>query len=307
MNELEKRSKVHRKKQKGLSPFCSLDAGNVEHNISMFNSMSNPAESPSTNPCGPMAESVMDRYIYFENIDLLDKDLESCISNKYESKYMVKPTINRIDPQPYNEEDMEQSFIVSSSEGSFWVVVHCNREEAKHINPMLNEDYSNDETVELFYDDLNIETTIASSSPYFDSSFGNWLPGDYDYVDKTIEYVYEVSVDDVKEVLADYVENEIGKEAADKYDFDGWNDFVDDYLDKHFDDMLDKYMDKVLGHFREFAKRNAEENYLNESFDDLEDGEKVFMEEYNMDTKVEYKKEPRMGDYFKQMDSEDDQ
>jgi len=32
------------------------DAGDVEHNVAMFNTMNNPSESPSTNPNGPMAE-----------------------------------------------------------------------------------------------------------------------------------------------------------------------------------------------------------------------------------------------------------
>ena len=58
-NELEQRAKKHAKRSKGMSPFCSLnpDAGNVEHNIAMFNHANTPADGPSTNPCGPMAES----------------------------------------------------------------------------------------------------------------------------------------------------------------------------------------------------------------------------------------------------------
>ena len=39
MNELEKRAKRHRKKQKGMSPFINKDAGNVEYNMAMFNKM----------------------------------------------------------------------------------------------------------------------------------------------------------------------------------------------------------------------------------------------------------------------------
>ncbi|MBO7730926.1 MAG: DUF3293 domain-containing protein [Methanobrevibacter sp.] len=39
MNELEKRAKEHKKKQKGLSPFTKPNAGNVEHNINTFNHM----------------------------------------------------------------------------------------------------------------------------------------------------------------------------------------------------------------------------------------------------------------------------
>lgn len=45
----------HKKKKKGLSPFCKLDAGNVELNQEIFNSHSSPAEGPNVNPNGPMA------------------------------------------------------------------------------------------------------------------------------------------------------------------------------------------------------------------------------------------------------------
>ena len=46
-NELKKRAKYHKKMQKGLSAYCFLnpDAGNVEHNIEMFNQMTSPVES----------------------------------------------------------------------------------------------------------------------------------------------------------------------------------------------------------------------------------------------------------------------
>ena len=59
-DELLDRAKKHKKNNKGLSFDCTLnpDAGNVEHNVAMFNHMNTPADSPSVNPCGPMAEDV---------------------------------------------------------------------------------------------------------------------------------------------------------------------------------------------------------------------------------------------------------
>lgn len=53
------------------------DAGNVEHNVAMFNHMNNPAESPSTNPNGPMAESLYSK----EEIDLEYNNLEFSIGD----------------------------------------------------------------------------------------------------------------------------------------------------------------------------------------------------------------------------------
>ena len=53
--------KKHKKKQKGLPALSTLntDAGNVEHNISMFNKMNSATESPNTNPVsGPFGGDV---------------------------------------------------------------------------------------------------------------------------------------------------------------------------------------------------------------------------------------------------------
>lgn len=54
------------KKQKRKNKMhINKNAGNVEYNVAMFNHMNNPAESPSTNPCGPMAESVGTKWVNF--------------------------------------------------------------------------------------------------------------------------------------------------------------------------------------------------------------------------------------------------
>ena len=58
MNELEQRAQKHKRKRKGLTGTLNPDAGNVEHNVAMFNHMSTPTGGPSTNPCGPMAEEL---------------------------------------------------------------------------------------------------------------------------------------------------------------------------------------------------------------------------------------------------------
>lgn len=47
---------LKRKKKKSINQ--KLDAGNVPYNNAMFNAMNNSTESPSTNPTGPMGESV---------------------------------------------------------------------------------------------------------------------------------------------------------------------------------------------------------------------------------------------------------
>lgn len=61
MNELEKRAEAHKKKNKGLSRYCYLNpnAGNVEHNVDMFNKMNSPTDGPTNNPIsGPFGGDV---------------------------------------------------------------------------------------------------------------------------------------------------------------------------------------------------------------------------------------------------------
>lgn len=54
-------AKKHRRKQKGLPALSKLNtnAGNVEHNVSMFNHMNTPTGGPTNNPVsGPFGENV---------------------------------------------------------------------------------------------------------------------------------------------------------------------------------------------------------------------------------------------------------
>ena len=77
-NELEKRAKFNRKHNKGLGWFVNPDAGDVEYNNAFFDAAMNAAESPSTNPTGPMAENIEE-----ENMKLIK-----------ESKQVVKETFD---------------------------------------------------------------------------------------------------------------------------------------------------------------------------------------------------------------------
>lgn len=70
-NELKERAKRHRKKQKGLPALSKIgNAGNVEHNINMFNHMMTPNGGPSNNPIsGPMGGDVSAPVACCESLD----------------------------------------------------------------------------------------------------------------------------------------------------------------------------------------------------------------------------------------------
>ena len=56
---------INEAKKKNKSVHLNKDAGNVEHNVAAFNHAMNASESPSTNPCGPMGESVGTKWVNF--------------------------------------------------------------------------------------------------------------------------------------------------------------------------------------------------------------------------------------------------
>lgn len=92
-NELEKRAKYHRKRQKGLSPFCYLNpnAGNVEKGIEVFNSSAN-TEAAS------LGEAIMDethRFSYKGPIYKFlgdNKDRYRYVGETGETYYTVAPS-----------------------------------------------------------------------------------------------------------------------------------------------------------------------------------------------------------------------
>lgn len=118
-NELETRSKKHKKNNKGLSFYCTLnpDAGDVEHNVAMFNHMNTPAESPSVNPCGPMAEDInlREESIMSSQIELNYDDLEVTIVTRPQRPSSYHFEYDRDEAQTV-EEKIDYEFVVAKSE-----------------------------------------------------------------------------------------------------------------------------------------------------------------------------------------------
>lgn len=117
-DELQDRAKKHKKNNKGLSFYCTLnpDAGNVEHNVAMFNHMNTPADSPSVNPCGPMAENVnLREERTMDQIDLHYDDLKVTvvISPQRPSSYQFE--YDRDEAQTA-EKNIEHDYTVPKSE-----------------------------------------------------------------------------------------------------------------------------------------------------------------------------------------------
>ena len=184
-NDWLKLVKQHKKKQKGLPALSTLntDAGNVEHNVEMFNHMQ-PSECVPVSPIsGSMAEGL-------SNVD---------------------------------EEEM----------------------------------------ITLEYRKLPVEYAKFLGL-YYDPNYGGMCNDNYDYYSDKVDFEYEVSKEDVLEVLGDDfgVQTEYWLEdmTADEYDA---------VLKDKFDEILSKYMHVVKEHFYEDALEAATDKFEDSFYEEL--------------------------------------
>ena len=223
-----------KKKKKTSGITLNTDAGNVEQNIEMFNHMNNPVDSPSTNPCGPMAENIS----------------ESTTSSK--------------------------------------------------------------ETIDLDYTKLEIEvcTRRGNSSGYYSSSFGNYLPDEDDVTTVKVDHTLTVDKEEVEDFLCGICEAEEISSADLKAHDDDWDEFIHNFVSSNFDDLFVKYNDDILDYWEEDAKKEAQEEHYDTYFesvdklDDLEHGEEVFMESYDLQ-ESNNTSELNISDYFNMMNNEE--
>ena len=172
------------------------------------------------------------------------------------------------------------------------------------------------ETIELEYKDLEF------------TQYGNQRDADdWDEWDRCMDWTYEVDKDDLYTFIFESCIDESDFPEAFEDDFDPnnaehWARF-ESWLDDNFDTIYSKYEEKILENWEEDAQEEAAEEYDPDDYvdwdsmpgghdddrywEDLKEGEEVFMEKYSYGLTEEYKREPRMTDYFEQMNSEDDE
>lgn len=183
--------KKHKKRQHGLPALSTLNpnAGNVEHNINMFNMM-----------------------------------------------------------QP------EGSISVDAASGNVFAEASVSMGEAVERTKLP-------ETIELEYTKLPVELVVNYDGPYYSTSFGNWLPGDYDTAIRKIDWVYDAPTDSVIDYLVS------SSEVVEKFNAEDMSDeeFIK-LVEDNLEDLVDEFNDQLLKWFMEDAIADAEDNFQ-ESFD----------------------------------------
>lgn len=184
------------------------------------------------------------------------------------------------------------------------------------VEECLTESATKKETIELEYKDLEF------------TQYGNQRDADdWDEWDRCIDWTYEVDKDDLYTFIFESCidENDFPLAFEDEFDpntEDDWSKF-ESWLDENFDTIFSKYKYKILENWEEDAAEEAAREYDPNDYvdwdsmpgghdddrywEDLKEGEAVFMETYSMSPPEEYKQEPRMIDYFEQMNKEDNE
>lgn len=319
LTELYLSKNVNEAKKK-KKPFDSINtnAGNVEHNIAMFNKASSPTEAPCTNPVsGPMGEALEDDDILRNHGYRQDNlkptfEVGDRVAHRWADEYNVG-TIKAIREHEGIQYQVEWDY----SDGDY--VEWLYGDEITHwvdVNENLTESAPKKETIELEYKDLE----FTQCGPQRDVD-------DWDEWDRCMDWTYEVDKDDLYTFIFESCIDESDFPEAFEDEFDPnnpehWARF-ESWLDDNFDAIYTKYEEKILENWEEDAREEAEEEYDPDDYvdwdsmpgghdddrywEDLNEGEEVFMEKYSYGLNEEYKREPKMIDYFEQMNSEEDE
>lgn len=172
------RARAHRRKQKGLPALSTLntDAGNVEHNVSMFNHMSTPIEGPTNNPVsgpfggdvsapstgGGMGESLCEGnkpqelvYLYYPELQLSDMPTGRVFRGNY------------YEPDEYETKDITIEYEYETDKDSVFEVL----QDIPELQEELNADELSDEEfaakIDENFDEL-LEKYMSDVLDYFE-------------------------------------------------------------------------------------------------------------------------------------------
>lgn len=151
--------------------------------------------------------------------------------------------------------------------------------QQKGVNESMNADtkskFDYDEEIELEYEDLPLTITEEESSTgYFDTEYGNWLPSRVKERDLEVDYTYKVSKKDVLEIISEIVFNDPDYLST----IDSLTDEeFESYLEENFDNLFEKYQSQIKNHFRD---RAIEDAYNSINFNDYLYDESLKSEDY---------------------------
>lgn len=280
---LEYLAKLAKKQQrrKGYRGWFEVpNAGNVPHNIEMFNKMSGAAsaETPSSmmgdctgNPSssGECTAAVVEGVEHTRQeavsgkVSQLSKQLTELapgevitLKGSGVSDYpYLKITRNSKHPNLYrlwNESpigEISNEINFSTLSNTLYWASQCD----ELVESYMSSNYR--DTIELEYPEITVEVVTRHGNPggYFSRSYGNWLPDDDETKEIEVPFTYEADALDVRELVGEWIADE-DPVVADMPD-----DEYSEYLDEHLDDLVERYYDRLLAEFEDAATEAAQE------------------------------------------------
>ena len=116
-----------------------------------------------------------------------------------------------------------------------------------------------EEKVELYYPQLEVERIREIIPATY------WEPSEVDTYEDTVEYEYEVDMNEVVEALGELITSE----DYDKFDTASDEEFFG-FIEDNFDSLFDKYEKEILHHFEDAAREEWEER---KQYSDYEDNQ----------------------------------
>lgn len=229
-DEWMKLVKKHKRQQKGLPALSTLNinAGNVEHNVAMFNKMNSPTEGPSNNPIsGPFGGDVSsggDGVAMGEALKLSEelKGETSMIELEYEN-IPVEVVTRRGNPSGYYDYGFGN-----------WLPDEDETEER-----LIDWTYKVDkqDVIEFLQDDVDVQLELGIDE-LTDEEFDKKLLDNFDnlldkYMGKVLEYFQEDATEDAQE-------------NYDNEDYDPYDESVEKKQDEDLDDKFDMSMRTLL-------------------------------------------------------------
>lgn len=245
MNELEKRAKQHKKRQKGLPlTYLNTNAGNPEVNAAIFNKMNSSIEGPSNNPIsgpfggdvsaptasggegGGMGES-LNRNIDHDNVQW---GVHRFSTNSIIFRGTEQECQKFIDEHDWLWDDAEVYFMTPDDPH------YINESNDKKIPEMIDLEYENI-TVTVYGDKRDVD--------------------DWDEWEVLTDWTYKVSRDDIEVYIIESLLNETDiPNIADISDEE-----VDKFVTENFDSLFAKYEDKIKDYYHDDAVEDAQERY----------------------------------------------
>lgn len=234
-SEIKQRADKHKKHNKGLNPDSTLnkDAGDVEHNVAMFNHANTAVSGPCVNPNGPMAEELEDNGVSGGSVTSDEKKLSenTSVNSMVELHYddlEVSVTTRGQRPSSYSfEYDQDEAQTVEDH------VAHDYRVNRADVVDIICQELTEEDYPAI--DDATDEDILAFVNGNFDDLFSK-------YEQKILDYFEKDAREDARKTMSESVMKKLTESVTPAVE-----DFLIDLGQTQDSEIYRMYLKKDIG------------------------------------------------------------